>query len=239
MNVPAIAPNGTFVSSVIGRLRNPSISSTTAIPTHASAAGCSTPLLIWIACPSANAADAKHVVRACERAVVTRCLSAKILSHERPPALPAALASPQIPRALFFRQPSPRKAMDSPLIRKLSDTEKRLLELQESLNDPAVLSNPTRLVAASKESGQLAPVVSKFREYKHAQKQLDDLREMSKDAEMAEMARAELPDAEAKATALLEELKAQCVAAQANAVDSFFVEARAGAAGGVPPRCAR
>src|SRR5438874_11466887 len=121
--------------------------------------------------------------------------------------------------------------MDSPLIRKLSQTEKRFTDLQDSLNDPAVLTNPQRLVAASKESGQLAPVVSKFRQYKHAQKQLDDLREMSKDAEMAEMARAELPDAEAKATALLEELKDQFVAAEDNAVDSFFLEIRAGTGG--------
>ena len=121
--------------------------------------------------------------------------------------------------------------MDSPLIRKLSDTEKHLVELQESLNDPAVLSNPMRLVAASKESGQIEPVVSKFREYKNAQKQLDDLRDMVKDAEMAEMARAELPDAEAKATALLEELKDQFVAAEDNAVDSFFLEIRAGTGG--------
>src|SRR6266536_2029140 len=104
--------------------------------------------------------------------------------------------------------------MDSPLIRKLSQTEKRFTELQDSLNDPAVLTNPQRLVAASKESGQLGPVVSKFR---------DDT-----DAEMAEMARAELPDAEAKATALLEELNDQFVAAEDNAVDSFFLEIRAG-----------
>jgi peptide chain release factor 1 len=121
--------------------------------------------------------------------------------------------------------------MDSPLIRKLSETEKRFLELQESLNDTALLSNPQKLVAVSKESGQLEPVVSRFREYKHAQKQLADLHEMTKDAEMAEMARAELPDAEAKADQLLEELKDQFVAAEDNAIDSFFLEIRAGTGG--------
>ncbi len=121
--------------------------------------------------------------------------------------------------------------MDSPLIRKLSDTEKRYVELQESLNDAAVLSNPQKLVAISKESGQLEPVVTRFRAYKHAQKQLADLHEMVKDAEMAEMARAELPEAEAKATELLEELKDQFVAAEDNAIDSFFLEIRAGTGG--------
>ncbi len=121
--------------------------------------------------------------------------------------------------------------MDSPLIRKLSESESRFVALQDSLNDPAVLSNPTRLVAASKESGQLEPVVSKFREYKSAQKQVDDLNEMLKDQEMGEMARAELPDAQAKADQLLEELKDQFVAAEDNAVDSFFIEIRAGTGG--------
>ena len=123
------------------------------------------------------------------------------------------------------------KTIDSPLIRRLAESERRLVELQESLNDPAVLSNPARLVAASKESGQLEPVVSKFREYKHARKQLDDLREMARDAEMAEMARAELPEAEAKVNQLLEELKDQFVAAEDNIVDSFFLEVRAGTGG--------
>jgi peptide chain release factor 1 len=121
--------------------------------------------------------------------------------------------------------------MDSPLIRKLAQTEKRFIELQDSLNDPAVLSNPPRLVSISKESGQLGPVVSKFREYKNAAKTVSDLNDMLKDPEMGEMARAELPDAEAKATALLEELKDQFVAAEDNAVDSFFLEIRAGTGG--------
>ena len=60
--------------------------------------------------------------------------------------------------------------MDSPLIRKLSEKEQRFLDLQASLNDPALLSNPQRLIAVSKESGQLGGVVTRFREYKNAQK---------------------------------------------------------------------
>jgi peptide chain release factor 1 len=126
------------------------------------------------------------------------------------------------------------KTVDSPLIRKLSETERRSVELQESLNDPAVHSNPARLVAISKESGQLEPVVSKFREYKSAARQVEELTEMSAnkaDGEMAELAAAELPDAQAKADALLEELKDQFVAAEDNAVDSFFLEIRAGTGG--------
>ena len=51
------------------------------------------------------------------------------------------------------------------------------------------------------------------------------------DAEMAELARSEIPAAEAKAHQLLEELKDEFVAAEDNAVDSFFLEIRAGTGG--------
>jgi peptide chain release factor 1 len=51
------------------------------------------------------------------------------------------------------------------------------------------------------------------------------------DPEMAELAGAELPDAEAKARDLLEALKDEFVAAEDKAVDSFFLEIRAGTGG--------
>jgi len=124
--------------------------------------------------------------------------------------------------------------MDTPLIRRLSQTERRFAELQDSLNDPVVLANSTRLVAASKEAGQLEPVVSRFREFKQAVQQVAELSEMSAnkaDAEMAELATAELPDARAKADALLEQLKEEFVSAEDNAIDSFFFEIRAGTGG--------
>src|SRR5437867_10161183 len=125
------------------------------------------------------------------------------------------------------------KTVDSPLIRKLADTERRFSELQDSLNDPALLSNPARLVAASKESGQLEPVVTKFRDYKKIRQQVEELREMSaeSDIEMADLARAELPEAQARAEQLLESLKDEFVAAEDDAVDSFFLEIRAGTGG--------
>src|SRR5439155_19813850 len=96
-----------------------------------------------------------------------------------------------------------------------------------------ILSNPTRLVAISKEAGQIEAVVTRFREFKKAQRQVDELREMSSggDAEMADLAKSELPDAEAKAHGLLEALKDEFVAAEDNAIDSFFLEIRAGTGG--------
>ena len=126
------------------------------------------------------------------------------------------------------------KIMETPLMRRLAETERRFAELQESLNDPATLSNPTRIVSASKEAGQLEPLVSKFRQFKAAAQQVEELVEMSAnktDAEMSQLAEAELPDARTKVNALLEELKDELVAAEDNAIDSFFFEIRAGTGG--------
>src|SRR5262245_22464358 len=98
----------------------------------------------------------------------------------------------------------------NPLIRKLDELSSRFDQLREQLNDPAVLANHQKVVPLSRESGQLEPIVGRYREYRKLQDEIAGLEEMSKpggDREMAELAEAELPDAQSRATALLEELK--------------------------------
>ncbi len=128
----------------------------------------------------------------------------------------------------------PRESAD-PLIRRLDASAARYDELQESMNDPAVLSDPQRLIAISKESGQLGATVSLYREYRAKVEESENLRQMAggDDPEMAELAEAELPDAESAAAGLLEQLKDAFVAAEdeASKVDSFFLEIRAGTGG--------
>jgi peptide chain release factor 1 len=119
-------------------------------------------------------------------------------------------------------------------LKKLHESADKYAVLQESLNDPALLSNPARLVATSKEAGQLEPLVSRYREYLRSSQNVEQLREIIQnkaDREMAELAELELPEAEAAANALLESLKDEQLAAEDNAVDSFFLELRAGTGG--------
>lgn len=126
------------------------------------------------------------------------------------------------------------KSLEIPLHRKLDELAARFDALRESMNDPAVLTNPQKLVSISKESGQLSPVVNRYREYQKMKQEAEGLREMIQskaDPEMAEMAATELPEIQAKADAILEELKDGLVAAEDNAVDSFFLEIRAGTGG--------
>ncbi len=117
------------------------------------------------------------------------------------------------------------------LIRKLDDSLRRYEELQSSMNDQAVLTNPQKLVAISKESGQLEPLVSKYKHYLKAQQEERDLHEMLKDPEMREMAEHDLPGVSSSVATYLEELKEEFVAAEDKAIDSFFIEIRAGTGG--------
>jgi peptide chain release factor 1 len=122
----------------------------------------------------------------------------------------------------------------APLIRKLDEKLNLFNELEDQLNDPVVLSNSQRLVAISKEKGQLEPVVGKYREYRKAADAVAELKQLAAnkaDNEIAELAASEVPEAEAKANAILESLKDEFVAAEDNAVDSFFLEIRAGTGG--------
>ncbi len=128
----------------------------------------------------------------------------------------------------------PKETMDSPLLRKLDEKLRRFTELDAAMNDPVVLANTPKLIAVNKERGQLEPIADRYREYQKARDAVEELRDMSgntADAEMAELALMELPDAESKADALLEALKDELVAAEDNAVDSFFLELRAGTGG--------
>src|SRR5438874_5890832 len=122
-------------------------------------------------------------------------------------------------------------AAPSALIRKLDEKLARFDQLRQEMNEPAVLSNPQRLISISKESGQLEPVVVKYRQYLSVLKEQQELRQMLQDPEMRDLAESELAGVVASATTLLEELKDEFVAAEDAAVDSFFVEIRAGTGG--------
>jgi peptide chain release factor 1 len=122
----------------------------------------------------------------------------------------------------------------SPLIRKLEALSQRFTEIESQLHDPAVTSNHHKLAALSKERGKLEPIVTQYREYQRAAAQVQELREMARnkaDVDMADLAAEELPAVEAKTAELLEELKEEFLAAEDKAVDSFFLEIRAGTGG--------
>jgi peptide chain release factor 1 len=130
--------------------------------------------------------------------------------------------------------PEEQSKASEPLLRKLEELAGRYTMLQESLNDPAFMSNSQKLVAASKEAGQLETIVGKYREFQKARENVAQLQAMAAnkaDPDMAELAELELASATAQSNELLEYLKNEFVAAEDNAVTSFFLEIRAGTGG--------
>jgi len=120
------------------------------------------------------------------------------------------------------------------LLRKLEEIDQRFAEMESQLSDPAIASNGQKIVSISKEKGALEPIVNRYRDYRQAAAQVQELRELSgnrADPDMAELAASELPSAQAKMGELMESLKDEFVAAEDNAIDSFFLEIRAGTGG--------
>ena len=71
----------------------------------------------------------------------------------------------------------------------------RFDELEQQLVDPEVLANPNRVAAAAREHGTLAKLAKKYRRFRTLNDQIAETQAMidGDDAEMREMAEAELP----------------------------------------------
>ena len=120
------------------------------------------------------------------------------------------------------------------MLEKLKDAEARYCELEELLASADVFSNQERFTATMKEYKSLTPVIEKYREYKSAEIEMEDLRQMlddTLDAEMREFANAEFKEIKVKIEALLEELKILLLPRDPNDDKNVMVEIRGGAGG--------
>jgi peptide chain release factor 1 len=104
----------------------------------------------------------------------------------------------------------------------------RFEELERALVDPAVLTDQQRLSATAREHGTLARLALKYRGFVALERQIAELHEIARgdDAEMKELASAELPPLEQRREQEWEELmdacsgdedadRARCIAASA------------------------
>ena len=83
---------------------------------------------------------------------------------------------------------------------KLETLEKRYVELDAAMADPAVLSDMEQFRKTAKARADLEPVVLAFREYRDLKAQLEDNKELlgDSDADIREMAREEIQRIEAE-----------------------------------------
>lgn len=111
---------------------------------------------------------------------------------------------------------------------------RRYEALEERLADPNVLGDPERLRAYAREHAELAPVVETAEAWRRAESELESARELadtSGDPELAELARLEVAELEAKVGELESRLRRQLLPKDPLADRSAVVEIRAGTGG--------
>ena len=109
----------------------------------------------------------------------------------------------------------------------------RFEELEKQLVDPDVLSNSTRVAAAAREHGSLAKLAKKYRRFKELNDEIREVQQMidGTDAEMREMAEAELPALRQKREALWDELLEMTIGGEDAQRSRLVMEIRAGTGG--------
>lgn len=117
------------------------------------------------------------------------------------------------------------------LLNKLESIEKRYNELEALVSSSGITENKDKYIALSKELSDLRVIVSKFREYKKVKSEMDNLKAMTRDKEVREMAEAELKELEKKEQALSTELEYLLLPKDPNDERDIFIEIRAGTGG--------
>ncbi len=123
--------------------------------------------------------------------------------------------------------------MNRSLSQKLQEAEERYCNLEASLSDPAVSSDPLKCREVMREFKALTPVIEKYRALKETDKTIQEtLRLMEEsDPELRELATNELREARERAETLSEELTLLLLPHDPNDEKNVLVEIRAGAGG--------
>jgi peptide chain release factor 1 len=119
------------------------------------------------------------------------------------------------------------------VIDKLEDVEQRFERLTAELSSPAVLADSAKLQKVARERASIEKLVERFREYKTVAKDIVGNEELlnGNDADLRELAKAELPALKTRRTALEDELKILLLPKDPADEKNVIVEIRAGAGG--------
>lgn len=120
------------------------------------------------------------------------------------------------------------------MLEKLKSAEEKYIHMETALADPSIFSDAEKYATLMKEYKAMTPVVEKYREYKKANDEFSDLKEMLDgvlEADMREMVLDEYKASQKKIADLLEELKILLLPRDPNDDKNVIVEIRAGAGG--------
>jgi peptide chain release factor 1 len=121
--------------------------------------------------------------------------------------------------------------LDELLAGKLSAVENRFEELTARLSDPVVLAQPPLMQRLAKEHSDLRELVETFRVYRDVSRRMEEARELQKDPEMRELARAEEGELAAEQGRLEERLTFLLLPKDPNDDKNILLEVRAGTGG--------
>ena len=115
----------------------------------------------------------------------------------------------------------------------LEEKLKRFEELERQLVDPDVLANPHKVAAISREHGSLAKLATKYRRFKDLNKEIAEAQQMldGDDADLRELAEAEIPELKAAREGLWSELLDLTVGGEDSNRTRVVMEVRAGTGG--------
>jgi len=120
------------------------------------------------------------------------------------------------------------------MLDRLEKVRERFEEVTKLLSDPAVVADQERFRSLSKEHSSLTPLMKAYESYRKLKADIAGLKEItetSADAEMKDLAYAELSDAKAKVGQMEEELKVLLIPRDPNDSKDVIVEIRAGTGG--------
>jgi peptide chain release factor 1 len=121
------------------------------------------------------------------------------------------------------------------MIRKLVSTKDTYDSLSKELEDPSVCGNARELMRVSKARAALEPIVGAYEEWASLSDALEETKELfassAEDAELREMARAEIAEIEEKLAALEENMKLLLLPKDPNDERNCMLEIRAGTGG--------
>ncbi len=114
---------------------------------------------------------------------------------------------------------------------RLEQLEARYEELGVQLSDPTIVNDQENYRKVAKQHRDMEPTVEKFREFRKLRAAVADAKAMLTDADMREMAQAELDELEPKLTTSEEELKVLLLPKDPNDDKNIVLELRAGTGG--------
>ncbi len=117
---------------------------------------------------------------------------------------------------------------------KILQIKNRSKEINDALNDASIVSNPSKLKALTQEQSAMTETLATISEYENVQKAISEAQAImngESDAELAELAQAELIENEAKLPEILARLELALLPKDPNDSKDVIIEIRAGAGG--------